>query len=73
MHNNFHFIVYFLGHGVDSATISREMRLLFTDEVFMQLLDVDKLLAPPGGAAGGGGGFISTIVRRLKRIVTPAL
>jgi len=60
--------------GLDSANITRELRSVFTDEVFMQLLDVDKLLVPstPGGDAVGGG-FINTLVRRLKRIVAPAL
>ena len=64
--------------GMDSNSISREMRLLFSDEVFMQLLDVDKLMSPPegsGGGVGGGaqasGGFINTLVRRLKRVVSP--
>jgi len=59
--------------GMDSASISREMRLLFTDEVFMQLLDVDKLMSPgaEGSGGGGSGGFINTLVRRLKRVVSP--
>jgi len=60
-----------------SGGVGRELRLLFTDDVFMQLLDVDKLYNNNNFSSNnmiqqqqqpGPQGFINTLVRRLKRI-----
>ena len=50
------------------------MRLLFNDEVFLQLPDVNKLLSLPEGSGGGlVVFFINTLLWRLTRVVSPML